>query len=59
MSSWTEFASDVANAEVREQLASAKERIAMPPDAVARAIAFAIEQPPDVDEMIVGPTAQG
>lgn len=34
--------------------------IAMAPDAVARAIAFAIEQPDDVDvgEIIVRPTAQ-
>ena len=32
----------------------------MPPDAIARAIAFAIEQPPNVDvnEMVVRPTAQ-
>ena len=32
----------------------------MPPDAIARAIAFAIEQPPDVDvnEIVVRPTAQ-
>jgi NADP-dependent 3-hydroxy acid dehydrogenase YdfG len=33
----------------------------MPPDAIARAIAFAIEQPDDIDvnEVIVRPTAQG
>jgi NADP-dependent 3-hydroxy acid dehydrogenase YdfG len=32
----------------------------MPPVAVARAIAFAIDQPPDVDigEVVVRPTAQ-
>jgi NADP-dependent 3-hydroxy acid dehydrogenase YdfG len=32
----------------------------MPPDAIARAIAFAIEQPADVDvsEVVVRPTAQ-
>jgi NADP-dependent 3-hydroxy acid dehydrogenase YdfG len=32
----------------------------MPPDAIARAIVFAIEQPADIDvgEVIVRPTAQ-
>jgi NADP-dependent 3-hydroxy acid dehydrogenase YdfG len=34
--------------------------MAIPPAAVARAIAFAISQPPDVDvnEIVVRPTAQ-
>jgi NADP-dependent 3-hydroxy acid dehydrogenase YdfG len=38
-----------------------KDRFAMPPEAVARAIAFAIEQPADIDvgEVVVRPTAQG
>jgi NADP-dependent 3-hydroxy acid dehydrogenase YdfG len=37
------------------------ESLAIPADAIARAIAFAIEQPADVDvgEIIVRPTAQG
>jgi NADP-dependent 3-hydroxy acid dehydrogenase YdfG len=37
------------------------DKFAMPPDAIARAMAFAIEQPADVDvgEIIVRPTAQG
>jgi NADP-dependent 3-hydroxy acid dehydrogenase YdfG len=32
----------------------------MPPDAIARAIAFAIEQPADIDvnEIVIRPTAQ-
>jgi NADP-dependent 3-hydroxy acid dehydrogenase YdfG len=36
------------------------EKLAIPPDAIARAVAFAIEQPADVDvsEIIVRPTAQ-
>jgi NADP-dependent 3-hydroxy acid dehydrogenase YdfG len=36
------------------------DKFAMPPDAIARAIAFAIEQPADVDvsEIVVRPTAQ-
>jgi NADP-dependent 3-hydroxy acid dehydrogenase YdfG len=35
--------------------------LAIPPDAIARAIAFAIEQPANVDvnEIIARPTAQG
>jgi NADP-dependent 3-hydroxy acid dehydrogenase YdfG len=46
---------------VRAQLEQARDAIAMPPDAVARAIAFAIEQPSTVDvgEIVVRPTAQG
>lgn len=35
-------------------------RIAIPPEAIARAIAFAIDQPEDVDvgDIVVRPTAQ-
>nr|ALS89916.1 MetaGeneMark_Unknown Function [uncultured bacterium] len=35
--------------------------MAIPPEAVARAIAFAIEQPANVDvnEIVIRPTAQG
>jgi NADP-dependent 3-hydroxy acid dehydrogenase YdfG len=56
----TNFAESVANPEVRAQIATSMERFAIPPDAIARAIAFAIEQPADVDvgEIIVRPTAQ-
>jgi NADP-dependent 3-hydroxy acid dehydrogenase YdfG len=38
----------------------AGEKFAMPPDGIARAIAFAIEQPADVDvnETIVRPTGR-
>ena len=44
-------------ASMREQM----EKIAIAPDAIARAIAFAIDQPADVDinEIVVRPTAQG
>jgi NADP-dependent 3-hydroxy acid dehydrogenase YdfG len=54
------FADSVQIAEVRAQLA-AYSAFAMPPDAVARAIAFAIEQPADIDvnEIVIRPTAQG
>jgi NADP-dependent 3-hydroxy acid dehydrogenase YdfG len=42
-------------------LVNTMEKMAISPDAIARAIAFAIEQPPDVDvgEIIIRPTAQG
>jgi hypothetical protein len=38
-----------------------RDKFAMPPDAIARAIAFAIEQPADVDvsEIVLHPIAQG
>jgi NADP-dependent 3-hydroxy acid dehydrogenase YdfG len=37
-----------------------RDRLAIPPDAIARAVAFAIEQPAEVDvnEIVVRPTAQ-
>jgi NADP-dependent 3-hydroxy acid dehydrogenase YdfG len=56
----TNFAEGVTNQEVRAQLEQSRDKFAMPPDAIARAIAFAIEQPPDVDvnEIVVRPTAQ-
>jgi NADP-dependent 3-hydroxy acid dehydrogenase YdfG len=45
---------------MKAQLLESRDKFAMPPDAVARAIAFAIEQPPDVDvnEIVLRPTAQ-
>jgi NADP-dependent 3-hydroxy acid dehydrogenase YdfG len=57
----TSFAEDVTNPEVKAQIAEARDAFAMSPDAIARAIAFAIEQPAGVDvgEVIVRPTAQG
>ena len=56
----TDFADDVTNPQVHAQIAESKDLIAMPSDAVARAIAFAIEQPADIDmgEIVVRPTAQ-
>ena len=56
----TNFAESVNNSEIRAQIAASMDRFAIPPDAIARAIAFAIEQPADVDvgEIIVRPTAQ-
>jgi NADP-dependent 3-hydroxy acid dehydrogenase YdfG len=57
----TNFAESVTNLEVKAQLAASRDKFAMPPDAVARAIAFAIEQPAniDVNEIVIRSTAQG
>ncbi|MCW2917032.1 MAG: sdr3 [Actinomycetia bacterium] len=56
----TNFVEAVANPEVKAQLVESRDKFAIPPDAIARAIAFAIEQPADVDvnEVVVRPTAQ-
>ena len=56
----TDSPGHVSSPAVREQIREARDRMAIPPDAIARAIAFAIEQPADVDvnEIIVRPTAQ-
>ena len=56
----TSFADGMTDPDVRAQLEAVRDSIAMPPDAVARAIAFAIEQPEDVDvgEIVVRPSAQ-
>lgn len=56
----TNFAESMTNPNVKAQIVASMEKFAMPPDAVARAIAFAIEQPSDVDvgEIIVRPTTQ-
>jgi len=57
----TNFSGSMMNPEVRAKIEESRDAFAMPPDAIARAIAFAIEQPADVDvgEIVVRPTAQG
>ena len=57
----THLADSMTNPEVKSQIIGQMDKIAIPPVAIARAIAFAIEQPADVDvgEIIVRPTAQG
>jgi NADP-dependent 3-hydroxy acid dehydrogenase YdfG len=54
------FAAGVTNQTVKARLEQSRDTFAMPADAIARAIAFAIEQPSDVDvnEIVVRPTAQ-
>jgi NADP-dependent 3-hydroxy acid dehydrogenase YdfG len=56
----TEFVETIADPTLKAQLLESRDKFAIPPDAIARAIAFAIEQPADVDvgEIIVRPTAQ-
>ena len=56
----TNFAESITDEAARTELERRRDDIAMPPDAVARAIAFAIDQPADVDigEVVVRPTAQ-
>ncbi|MFT3693369.1 MAG: SDR family oxidoreductase [Kofleriaceae bacterium] len=51
---------DRADPSVRDAFKKRSDAIAISPDAIARAIAFAIEQPPDVDvgDIVVRPTAQ-
>jgi NADP-dependent 3-hydroxy acid dehydrogenase YdfG len=57
----TAFTDSITDPDVRAQLGGAVAELAIGPDAIARAIAFAIEQPADVDvgDITVRPTAQG
>jgi NADP-dependent 3-hydroxy acid dehydrogenase YdfG len=56
----TDFAEASTNSQVRAEITKMRDDIAIPPDAIARAIAFAIEQPAavDVNDIVVRPTAQ-
>jgi NADP-dependent 3-hydroxy acid dehydrogenase YdfG len=55
----TSLAESITNLEVKARILD-RMKVAISPDAIARAIAFAIEQPPDVDvgEIVIRPTAQ-
>ncbi|MFC4033311.1 SDR family oxidoreductase [Streptomyces polygonati] len=57
----TDFIASVPDPDLRARMNARKDEIAIPAEAVARAIRFAIEQPADVDvnEIVVRPTAQG
>ncbi|MDB5267127.1 MAG: oxidoreductase [Hymenobacter sp.] len=57
----TNFADSMTNPAVQAQIRATSEQLAISPDAIARAMAFAIEQPADVDvgEIVIRPTAQG
>ncbi|MBZ6136010.1 SDR family oxidoreductase [Streptomyces olivaceus] len=56
----TDFADGIPGPEARAQTLGTRDRIAIPPRAVARAVAFAVEQPDavDVGDIVVRPTAQ-
>ena len=56
----TEFASSNTDASTRDSVQKQMGEMAIGPDAIARCIAFAIEQPPEVDvgTIVVRPTAQ-
>jgi NADP-dependent 3-hydroxy acid dehydrogenase YdfG len=56
----TNLPDSMTNQNVKARIADTMDKLAIPPDAIARAIAFAIEQPADVDvgEIVVRPTAQ-
>jgi NADP-dependent 3-hydroxy acid dehydrogenase YdfG len=56
----TDFVHGAADPGVRAEFIAARDRMAIAPEAVAGAIAFAISQPADVDvnEIVVRPTAQ-
>ncbi|WP_246103315.1 SDR family oxidoreductase [Streptomyces piniterrae] len=56
----TDFAEASTNSRVRAEITRMRDDIGIPPDAIARTIAFAIEQPAtvDVNEIVVRPTAQ-
>jgi len=57
----TELADSIDNVEVRDQIRRGMDEFAIAPEAVARAIAFAIEQPQDVEigDITIRPTVQG
>ena len=57
----TDFAESMTDPHVMVQIIETRNKLAISPDAIARAIAFAIEQPADVDvgEIVIRPTTQG
>ena len=57
----TSIADGMAEGEAKDEIRRRMETLAIPPEAIARAIAFAIEQPHDVEvgDLVVRPTAQG
>ncbi|OWA37425.1 oxidoreductase [Saccharibacillus sp. O16] len=56
----TNFAESISNDRIKADLEQMRDQIAMAPEAVARAVAFAIEQPDEIDvgEIVIRPTAQ-
>ncbi|MDJ0386435.1 hypothetical protein QMF80_37715 [Streptomyces sp. G-G2] len=56
----TDFAEASSNDRVRDDITRMRDEVGIAPAAVARAVAYAIGQPADVDvnEIVVRPTAQ-
>ena len=56
----TDFAESMTNEKIKSQIIEAMDKIAISPEAIARAMLYAIEQPEDVDvgEIVIRPTAQ-
>lgn len=57
----TELADSIDDVELREQIRDSMAEYGLPAEAVARAVAFAISQPPDVEigDITIRPTVQG
>lgn len=57
----TNLAESMTNPETKARIQNKMDGVALSPDAIARTVAFAIEQPADVDvgEIVVRPAAQG
>jgi NADP-dependent 3-hydroxy acid dehydrogenase YdfG len=56
----TDFAESISDSDVQATIVARKKEFAITPDAIARAVAFAIEQPADVEisSIVVRPTAR-
>lgn len=57
----TSIADGIPEGEAKEEVLRRMESMAIPPEAIARSIAFAIEQPDDVEvgDLVIRPTVQG
>ena len=57
----TNFVDSITDQATRETIRKQVDAVAIPPDAIARGILYAIDQPPDVDvgSVVIRPTAQG
>lgn len=57
----TEFVSNIKNETIRQTIQKNADELAIPPEAIARAIAYAIEQPDNVDvgDIVIRPAVQG
>lgn len=56
----TDFTDSMTDADIKASIRKQSDEMGMPPDAIARAVAFAIDQPEDVEvgSIVVRPTAQ-